>query len=125
MHYMHVQLSMHRSWDSYQFVATDYGHDAERLNTMLLRIERRACVIVSKDNVGVDLGVEIGDPNIVAGDIVLELRLGLSIATASASSVFASTALLAVAIDVHVNELFSVAVQVDNAGCGILTVPKS
>jgi hypothetical protein len=32
---------------------------------------------------------------------------------------------LAVAIDVHVDELFSVAVQVDDAGCGILTVPKS
>jgi len=116
---------MHWRKHPYQFVATDHSHDTERLDAILLRIERRAGAIVSEDDVGVDLGVQIVDANLVADNGVFETRLRLCITTATASSIFTSAALLAVAIDVHVDELFSVAVQVDDAGCGILTVPKS
>ena len=122
---MYVHLPVHRSWRPYQFVTTDHGHDTQRLNPILLRIERWAGAIVSEDDVGVDLGVQIVDANLVADNGVFKTRLRLGVTTATASSVFASAALLAVAIDVHVDELFSVAVQVDDAGCGILTVPKS
>jgi hypothetical protein len=71
-----------------------------------------------------NLGVQVGDANLVAGDGVFETCLRLSIAAAPASSVFTSAALLAVAIDVHVNELLSVAVQVNDAGGSIFTVPE-
>jgi hypothetical protein len=47
---------------------------------------------------------------LVVDDGVFEARLRLSIAAAAASSVFAGATLLAVAIDVHVDELFPVAV---------------
>ena len=115
---------MHWRKHPYQFVATDHSHDTERLDAILLRIERWAGAIVSEDDVGVDLGVQIVDAYLVADDGVFKTRLRLSITTATASSVFASAALLAVAIDVHVDELFPVAVQVDDAGCGIFTVPE-
>jgi hypothetical protein len=115
---------MHWSWQPHQFVAADDGHDAERLDTIVLGIERRVRAIVAEDNVGVHLGVQIGDANIVVDDGIFEAGLGLSVATASASSVFASTTLLAVAIDVHVDELLPVAVQVDDVGIIIFTVPE-
>ena len=121
---MYGQMFVHRSWRSYQFVTADHGHDTERLNAILLGIERRARAVVSKDDVGVDLGVQVGDTDLVADDGVFEACLRLSIATAAASSIFTSAALLAVAIDVHVNELFFVAVQVDHAGRCIFTVPE-
>jgi hypothetical protein len=111
-------------WRPYQFVAADYGHDAERLNTILLGIEGRARAIVSEDDIGMNLGIQVGDANLVAGDGVFETRLRLSIAAATASSVFTSAALLAVAVDVHVNELFPVAVQVNDAGGSIFAVPE-
>lgn len=121
---MYVHLPVHRSWRPYQFVTTDHGHDTQRLNPILLRIERWAGSIIPEDDVGVDLGIQIVDANLVADDGVLETRLRLSITTATASSVFTSAALLAVAIDVHVDELFSVAVQINDAGCSIFAVPE-
>ena len=71
-----------------------------------------------------DLGVQIVDANLVADNGVFKTRLRLGVTTATASSVFASAALLAVAIDVHVDELFSVAVQINDAGCSIFAVPE-
>ena len=107
---MYNQMCVHWSGSPYQFVTADYGHDTEWLDTILLGIERRARAIVSKDDVGVDLSVQVGDADLVADDGVFETRLRLSIATATASSIFTSAALLTVAIDVHVDELFPVAV---------------
>jgi len=106
---------MHKAIWTYQFVTTDDGHDAERLDAVILGIERRVRAIVSEDDIGVDFSVQIGDTNLVADDSVFETRFRLSITAAAASSVFASTALLAIAIDVHVHKLLSVAVQVDDA----------
>lgn len=108
---------MNRSWHAYQFVAADHGHDAERLHAVLLRIERRIRAIVSKDDVRVDVGVQIGDADIVADDGIFEARLGLSIVAVAAPSIISIAALFAVAIDIHIDELFAVAVQVDDAGC--------
>ena len=121
---MYVQLPVHRGWRPYQFVTTDHGHDTQRLDPILLRIERWAGSIIAEDDVGVDLGIQVVDANLVADDGVFKARLRLSITTATASSVFTSAALLAVAIDVHVDELFSVAVQIDDAGCRIFAVPE-
>ena len=91
---------------------------------MLLGIERRARAIVPEDDIGVDLGIKIGDANLVADDGVFKTRLRLSITTAAASTVVTSAALLAIAINVHVDELFPVTVQVNHAGCCICTVSE-
>ena len=48
----------------------------------------------------------------------------LDVYAAAAASVVAGAALLAVAVDVHVNELFPVAVQVNDAGGSIFAVPE-
>lgn len=64
-----------------------------------------------------DVGVQIGDADIVADDGIFEARLGLSIVAAAAPSIISIAVLFAVAIDVHIDELFAVAVQVDDAGC--------
>lgn len=121
---MYNQICVRWSGRPYQFVTADDGHDTERLDTILLGIERRARAIVTKDDVGVDLGVQVGDADLVADYGVFETSLRLSIPTAAASSIFASAALLAVAIDVHVDELFSVAMQVDDTGRCIFTIPE-
>ena len=115
---------MKQKSSSYQLVTTHHGHDAERLNAVLLRIKRRARAIVSEHDIGVYLGVQVGDSDLVVDDGVFEARLRLSIAAAAASAVFAAAALLAVAVDVHVDELFAVAVQVDDAGCGVFAVTE-
>jgi hypothetical protein len=95
---------------AYQLVTANHSHDAEWLDAMFLRIERWARAIVSENDIGVHFGVQVGNADLVVDDGVFEARLRLSIAAAAASSVFAGATLLAVAIDVHVDELFPVAV---------------
>jgi hypothetical protein len=96
--------------NTYQFVTAHHGHDAEWLDAVFLRIERWVRAVVSENDVRVHFGVQVGNADLIVDDGVLEARLRLGIAAAAASSVFASAALLAVAIDVHVDELFAVAV---------------
>ena len=115
---------MKQKSSSYQLVTTHLGHDAERLNAVLLRIKRRARAIVSEHDIGVYLGVQVGDADLVVDDGVFETRLRLGIAAAAASAVFAGAALLAIAVDIHIGELLAVAVQVDHAGCGVFAVSK-
>ena len=115
---------MKQKSSSYQLVTTHHGHDAERLNAVLLRIKRRARAIVSEHDIGVYLGVQVGDADLVVDDGVFETRLRLGIAAAAASAVFAGAALLAIAVDIHIDELLAVAVQVDHAGCGVFAVSE-
>jgi hypothetical protein len=110
--------------NAYQLVAAHHGHNAEGLDAVLLRVERRARAIVAKNDESMHLGVQVGDANLVVDNGVFETRLRLSIAAAAASSVFASATLLTIAIDVHVNKLFAVAVQIDDAGCCVSTVSE-
>lgn len=104
------QACMYQHVDSYQLIAADHGHDAEGFDAILLGIEGWTGAIVSKHDVGVDLGVQVGDADVVVDDSVFETRLRLGIAAAAASPVFTSAALLAIAIDIHVNKLLPVAV---------------
>jgi hypothetical protein len=110
--------------NAYQLVAAHHGHNAEGLDAVLLRVERWARAIVSENNEGVHLGVQVGDADLIVDNGVFETRLRLSIAAAAASSVFASATLLTIAIDVHVDKLFAVAVQIDDAGCCVFTVSE-
>jgi hypothetical protein len=110
--------------NAYQLVAAHHGHNAEGLDAVLLRVERWARAIVSENNKGVHLGVQVGDPDLIVDNGIFETRLRLSIAAAAAPSVFASATLLAIAIDVHVDELLAISVQVDDAGRGIFAVSK-
>jgi hypothetical protein len=110
--------------NAHQLVTTHHGHNAEGLDAVLLRVERRARAIVSENDESVHIGVQVGDANLVVDNGVFETRLRLSIAAAAASSVFASATLLTIAIDVHVDKLFAVAVQIDDAGCCVFTVSE-
>jgi hypothetical protein len=118
------RMYMEQNSNAYQLVTAHHSHHAEGLDAILLRIERRARTIVSEHDEGVHLGVQIGDANLVVDDGVFETRLRLSIATAATSSVFASATLLAIAIDVHVDELLAVSVQIDDAGRCIFAVSE-
>jgi hypothetical protein len=109
---------------AYKLVTANHRHNAERLDAVLLRIERRARAIIPEHNVCVHFGVQVRDPDVVVEDGVFETRLRLSVAAAAAAAVFAGAALLAVAVDVHVYELLADAVQVDDAGWGVFAVAE-
>lgn len=109
---------------AYQLVTAHYGHDTKGFDVRLLGIERRVCAIVSENYVGMYVGVQVRDSNIVADDGVFEARLGLGIAAVAASPVIGRATLLAIAIDVHVDKLLPVAVQVDDSGCCVFTVSE-
>lgn len=113
-----------QSANAYQFVTTDHGHDAKRLDPVLLRIEGRTGAVVSEDDIGVEFGVEVGDANIIVCDGVFEACNRLSVTAAAASSIFTGATLLTIAIDIHVDKLLAVTVQIDYARCMIFAISE-
>lgn len=96
---------------SHQLVIAHDGHDAKRLHPLALRVERRAGALVSKDDVRVDVGIEIG--NTVRLDGVLEGRLPLATGVVCAA---AGRVVGAVAVNVHVVVVAAAPLEEDGVG---------
>ena len=116
---------MRSASSTYELVTANYGNDTEWFDAILLRIEGRARAIVSKNDVGVDFGIQIIDTNVIVFNDIFEASLGLGIAAATAPSIVAGAALMTIAIYVHVHELLAVAVEVDNARGVVFAVAEN
>lgn len=84
---------------------------------MLLRVKglpARPGALVTKDNVRVDVGVEILLRRAVRLENPLERGDGLGITRRTAAAVVGGAALDAVAVNVHVDELAVLALEVDD-----------
>ena len=73
-----------------------------------------AATLVAKDDVRVNIGIEVTLALAVAADSVLERSLRLGVARASASAVVGRAALDTVTVDVHVDELAVLALKIDD-----------
>lgn len=96
---------------THQLVIAHDGHDAKWLHPIFLRAERRAGALVSKDDVRVDVGIEIG--NTVHLDGVLEGRLPLATGVVCAA---AGRVIGAVAVNVHVVIVAAAPLEEDGVG---------
>lgn len=94
---------------AYQVVIAHDCHNTQRLHANALRLKGRAGVLVAKDDVGVDVGIEV--LNSIRLDDVLEGSLAL---TRGVIGAFASLVVGAVTVDIHVSELLG-AGEVDEA----------
>lgn len=102
---------------AYQLVTADHSHDGKRLNAVIARVEStvaRTAALVTKDNVRVDVSIQVTNTLAVATDDVLERSLRLSIARATAAAVVSLAALNAVAVNVHVDKFAIGSLEVDD-----------
>ncbi len=108
---------------TYELVATNDRHDAQRLDPILLRLKIHKArlmllVVVSKDNVRVHKGVQLFDPGLIPCQRVSEGGLRLPVADRVASAIISWTLLVSIAVDVHVGQLAFGAFDVDDPGIG-------
>lgn len=101
----------------YQLVVAHHGHDAQRLDAMFPRIKVRivgAGAAVSKHDVWMSIGVKIPLPGPVAAQQIGKRRDGLGVRGSAAAAVVGRAVLDAIAVNVHVGEGASPALDVDD-----------
>lgn len=101
----------------YQLVATDYSHDGQRLNAVLLRVERLEASLttnIAEDNVRMDFSVQVSNTLSVSPHSVGEGSDRLGVARLSAATVVSRATLRSVAVDVHIGELAILSSEVDD-----------
>lgn len=94
---------------AYQVVVAHNCHHTQRLHANALRLKGRLAVLVAKDDIGVDVGIEVR--NAIRLDGVLEGSLALTRLVVGA---FAGLVVGAVTVDIHVTERLG-AGEVDEA----------
>jgi hypothetical protein len=102
---------------SYQVLAAYDSHEAERLNAMILWQECRPAgrvARVAEDNVRMNVGIEIFDPDIVVFDFGLKGSNGEQRWVIVATAIVGGASLLAIATDVHVCQVARRALQIDD-----------
>lgn len=95
---------------TYQLAITNNGHYRKRLDAMGLRVERRGAAIVAKDNIRVNISVEVRDA--VGLYSVLKSRLSLPTGVVGAS---APGSVGTIAVDIHV-VVAAIPLQKDDVG---------
>lgn len=103
-------IHVSRSEGTYDLVVTDDSHDAERLDTVILGPEGRARTLIAKDDVRVQVCIEIADAVVAHRVLERSLALARGIIRAVASMVVG-----AVAVNVHVVVLV-VSLEEDGVG---------
>lgn len=104
-------------WSTYQLVTANHSHERQGLDAVVLRVESNvagAAALVAKDDVWVNIGVQVTLALTVAADSVLERSLRLGVARASASAIISGTALDTIAVNIHVDELAVLALKIDD-----------
>lgn len=98
------------------FTAYD-SNDTQGLDAMLLCIKSRPVLLrahISKHNVRMDVRVEVFPTSAVILDTVLERRDGLGVARGATAPIICRTALDAIAVDIHVDELSFCALEINH-----------
>lgn len=106
---------------AYQLVVANNSHNRERLDAVRLGVEggvASSATLVAKDDIRVNIGIEILLAGAVAADGAGERGLALGVGGLAAAAIVGSTALDAVAVNVHVCELAILALEVDDLVVG-------
>lgn len=105
---------------SYQLVVADNSHDGEGLNANGLRIPSVpiSATLVTKDDVGVGIGVKIPLAGAVASDSIRESGDILGITRIAAAAVISRATLDTITVDVHVGKSAVGALEVDDTIVG-------
>ena len=89
------------------------SHDTKRLHAILSRVELGTAPLVAKDNVWVEVGVQVVDASVQRLNLALERGLSLSGRVIGA---FATGPVGSVAVDIHVDVLAAIATAVKEDG---------
>jgi hypothetical protein len=106
---------------THQFVPANNSHDAQRVNAICLRIKcfpPRSATAVAKDNIGMDVCVEILDAFLVSLDEILKGSDGLCVTATATAAIVGRATLPAIAVNVHVGEGATWAFDVNYAVAG-------
>ena len=96
---------------TYNLIVADNSHDAERLHARRLRVERRVAARVTKDNVRVNVGIEVRDAERPHG--VLEGGLALASGVIGTST---SRVVGAITVNIQVVIIACAALEENSAG---------
>lgn len=124
------ELDSERGHDTYELVVANDCHDTQRLNVMVLWVERgivsgtivvAAFAFVAEDYVRDIIRIQIVHLSCKRGILLYSILEGCRILIVARAT---STSLNAIAIDVHVGQIVAMAVQVEHTCCVVLTVDK-
>jgi len=102
---------------TYQLIVANDSHDTQGFDSVLTRVEvgeSSSGTDISKDNIGVDIGIEIIDSFAIRRDYVCKGRDALGVPGSTTAPIVFWTTLLAVAVDVHISQVTTSTLNVDN-----------
>jgi hypothetical protein len=107
-----------------------YSHDAQRLDVKGSRVEvdiARASTVVSKDNIRMDVGIEITYALVVSDNYIGERRGILCVCRTSTTPIISWTSLFPITVDIHISKLTTWPLYIDHTIVGdmVTTIRES